>query len=309
MKIIQNKLNIETPLPTQPLRYIGSKYRMTPILIRHLHLLKSKYKSKHFREAFTGTASVAFDLMKTCSFSSYKLNDIDPAITCYLMAIRDYPEQLERRIVTSEFSKLFYAESVVLLKKLKFIPFKPDEIVDIAYRKLFVHRYSFSGLGVKSTTPVTKGCNRWNDVKLVEAIRILHIRAKNSNLVIENSHYTDTIGESGDDTLIYLDPPYVSVGEHVYQYGFNFYDHIQLAESIKNSPHPFILSYDNHELVLDLYSAWTKITKVTVWHSNQNSYKEELIITNKLSNKIIIGYEKVAQSTKSNYIKTSVSKK
>ncbi|MBK7967100.1 MAG: DNA adenine methylase [Bacteroidetes bacterium] len=279
-------MNIDIPLPTQPLRYIGSKYRMTPFLIEQILKLKKSYFLDEFREVFVGTGSVSFEMMRKKEFSSFLLNDIDPAITCYFLAIRDYPEQLINRIKTSEFSKIFYAESIIILKKLQAVPLCANEIVNIAFRKLFVHRYSFSGLGVKSTTPVTKGNNRWNDLKLIEAVEILHARAKNSNLKIENKHYFEFLAEKNDRALIYLDPPYVGVGEQVYQFGFNFCDHIHLAESIKNSPHPFILSYDNHELVLDLYSSWTKIMKVPIWYPNQNSRKEELIITPLKSNRI-----------------------
>lgn len=279
-------------IPTQPLRYIGAKFRAAPLYAAKLLKLRERFHSNTLIEGFTGTASISFEVMKYKGFSAYRLNDIDPAISCYLIAIRDYPTALIDCIRNAEFSRLFYAESIVLLKRIKSIPITSTEIVDVAFRKIFVHRYSFSGLGVISTTPVTKGSSRWNDTNLILAIQILHHRMKWHNVVIENRRYEEILNVDSGKVLHLIDPPYAAVGDKVYQYGFQQEDHIHLAQIIKSMSSPFLLCYDDHDLIWDLYGTWAKIERIPTWHSNQNTRKNELIITPKnTSQKLVFVFE------------------
>jgi DNA adenine methylase len=66
--------------------------------------------------------------------------------------------------------------------------------------------------------------------------------------------------------VLYLDPPYYVKGNDLYQCGFTEEDHHRLAESLRNTSNPWILSYDDCPEVRELYQ-WAKYESVDVNYS------------------------------------------
>ena len=54
-------------------------------------------------------------------------------------------------------------------------------------------------------------------------------------------------------SLAYVDPPYVANGHKLYRYYFTHHQHEKLSRTISNLQIPWMLSYDNHKIVRDLY--------------------------------------------------------
>ena len=54
--------------------------------------------------------------------------------------------------------------------------------------------------------------------------------------------------------VAYIDPPYVANGYKLYRYHFNKEQHEQLAEAVSVLRVPWLISYDNHELIRNLYT-------------------------------------------------------
>jgi D12 class N6 adenine-specific DNA methyltransferase len=54
-------------------------------------------------------------------------------------------------------------------------------------------------------------------------------------------------------SLVYIDPPYVTNGYKLYRYHFGKADHERLAEAVNDLRVPWLMSYDNHSLIRDLY--------------------------------------------------------
>jgi len=82
-------------------------------------------------------------------------------------------------------------------------------------------------------------------------------------------------------TLFYLDPPYIGT-ESYYQtpQGFHIDQHIQLANTLKSIQGKFVLSYNDCEVVRDLYKDFEIIEVQTVYSLNGAKQKQakELII-------------------------------
>ncbi len=55
-------------------------------------------------------------------------------------------------------------------------------------------------------------------------------------------------------SFIYFDPPYITQGNKLYKNYFLENDHWNLSEVIKKIYTPWIITYNNHELVHDMYS-------------------------------------------------------
>lgn len=87
----------------------------------------------------------------------------------------------------------------------------------------------------------------------------------------------------GIDTLFYCDPPYVGT-EAYYNVAFGEADHRRLAGLLRNIKGRFVLSYNDHPFVRELYS-WARVTEVTrpntlAGNAKNNSLYKEVLITN-----------------------------
>jgi DNA adenine methylase len=54
-------------------------------------------------------------------------------------------------------------------------------------------------------------------------------------------------------SVVYVDPPYVTNGHKLYRYHFGKTEHEKLADAVLDLRVPWLLSYDNHDLIRDLY--------------------------------------------------------
>ena len=55
-------------------------------------------------------------------------------------------------------------------------------------------------------------------------------------------------------SVAYINPPYVTNGYKLYRYHFDKTQHEQLSEAVTNLCVPWLMSYDNHQLIRDLYA-------------------------------------------------------
>ena len=82
--------------------------------------------------------------------------------------------------------------------------------------------------------------------------------------------------------MIYADPPYYKASKNIYNNEFNAKDHLDLMNALKNINGKFILSYNRHSEIKDMYS-WANI-KEESWVYYMSGAKrdegKELIITN-----------------------------
>ena len=85
------------------------------------------------------------------------------------------------------------------------------------------------------------------------------------------------------EAFFYLDPPYYAAGPQLYQFAFTHDDHIRLARLLRRESRPWLLSYDDHPVIYDLYAGWSRIEKLEVGCSiNGCNRKQELLISNGL---------------------------
>ena len=102
---------------------------------------------------------------------------------------------------------------------------------------------------------------------------------------IENLSYEKLIKEyDSEDSLFYLDPPYVGT-ENYYKTagGFSKQDHEALAEILRGIKGKFMLSYNDCELIHDLYRGFN-MKELNISYSLNNAAErkssKELLIMN-----------------------------
>ncbi len=166
-----------------------------------------------------------------------------------------------------------------------------EETITLAADFFVLNRITFSGLleaGGYSEQAFQKRFTKSSIDRLYKLVKLF----EHHSLVIRHLSYEQAIAQLDHDpasTLIFLDPPYYSATPSKL-YGrqgklHTCFEHEQLADILSKSPYKFLLTYDDHEYIADLYPDF-KITKWQLTYA-MNSFKRaktttgnELLIQN-----------------------------
>ena len=258
------------------IRYPGSKDKIADAIIRRFPDALSiggifNEDSLEYREPFFGGGAVGFRVLDTLSAkNSVWLNDKDFGISCLWNAVYTEPAELARRVrafipSTDHFYR-FREEDAV----------KDFDILETAFRKLALHQMSFSGLGVKAGGPIggreqssayNVNC-RWNASRLCRDIQARHRQLTRFDRVrITSRDFSELISGAPAHAFIYADPPYVVKGEQLYKHPMTEADHQRLGALLQQTAARWVLSYDDHELVHQLYGEWACIENVELTYT------------------------------------------
>jgi len=257
------------------LRYPGGKKKVA------FQLAEVLVPCDEFREPFFGSGAVTFALLQVCpQLRRVWINDKDEGIAALFTAIIRHPKELSDLIQAFTPSVGAYREFLAAL-------LAPSSVADVrlGFQKLAIHQMSFSGLGTKAGSPIggwnqegqdkvyDVGC-RWNPTKLAHTVMTLHQLLKDRVVEDRCTSYDacEVISAPGSGVVLYVDPPYVGAGAVLYQYGFVESDHRRVATCLRASPHRWLLSYDDHPLVRELYAGET--IETANWAYTINSKKD-----------------------------------
>jgi len=252
------------------IRYPGSKAKLGPNIIRHVpvqHFVENGMFAKPldcYCEPFFGSGAIAWDLLPAICTTRTRVvvNDKDPGIAALWRAVHDEPKELVRKI--RDFTPS--AE--------KFFEFKEQDgdlgidPVRLGFQKLALHQMSFSGLGYKAGGPLGgrsqdgqyKPDCRWNPVRIAAKVLDCHRLMKSVRLFeIHCEDFAATLGRLPASAFAYLDPPYYKKGDELYRHSMADEDHARLAAVLQGAAYRWILSYDDHERIRQLYS-WAHIS-------------------------------------------------
>jgi DNA adenine methylase len=261
---------------TSLLRYPGGKKKLlSPILSR---LIQHDDSGSEYREPFFGGGAVGFQYLMECPGSrKIWINDRDPGIASLWTAVLWYPGDLKERIQGFRPSPEAFDEMKKQLRAATSQVQRRSEVVDIGFKKLAIHRISYSGLGTMAGGPLggrnplslDKIRSRWNPDRLCATVDILHERLAICNVRHGGCTCLDfeqVISDNSCPSVIYLDPPYWEKGSQLYQCSFTHADHGRLADLLKVTKHSWVLSYDDCPEIRELYS-WANIQVLDVNYS------------------------------------------
>ena len=240
---------------TSPLRYPGAKRQLIPLF--NSLLLQAPVGT--FVEPFAGGASVALHVAVNGLAERVILGEADPLVYAFWhVACFDTPwivEQIQTVDVTLANWERFKA--------------RPGETLrDRALSCLFLNRTSFSGIlhersgpigGRSQCSPYPINC-RFPRSELVRRVSVVGELAAAGRIgAVLCGDYQDTIaaavGHSASrDALLYLDPPFYAKAQTLYRLSFGADDHRRLADYVMGCDIPWLLSYDSHPSIQDLYS-------------------------------------------------------
>lgn len=239
------KESVEVGKIHAPFRYAGGKFYalkyILPIIPEH----------DCYVEPFCGGSRVYFAKSKT---RTNWINDIDSElINCYVH-IRDFPQEMADVLTKEEATKERHAE---------YKRSDPQDGLGRAIRWYYLNRTSFSGIMKTENCyfgygkKYSMGPSGWGK-------RITSCSAKVQDVRITDFDFEQVIDDSPNGSFLFIDPPYYATDQHkFYTHSFQRQDHMRLRDVLKRNSDrlKFLLTYDDHPVVRDMYSWVSQETK------------------------------------------------
>lgn len=260
-----------------PLRYPGGKnciFHFVSSLISENDLVGCKYI-----EPYAGGAGLALRLLYEEYADSIVINDLDPLVynfwsVCVTQSDR-LVEWIEKAPVT-----------VNTWRKCKEVIRQQDSATsfELASSFFFLNRTNVSGvlnggiIGGLQQTGTYKIDARFNKTELVRRIRKIARFANRIEITnLDGIRLIEKYVSHTRNTFLYLDPPYYEKGSNLYLNAYMDDDHKQLSQHIRKLSTPWLLSYDNHSFISNLYRPFRK-RAYKLQHSTSNKIGDEVLI-------------------------------
>jgi DNA adenine methylase len=251
--------------------YIGGKVYFSDNIVAELDRLAERIpRPWTYCEPFCGGGSVAANAVVRLRPDRVWLNDRDPAIaTLHDAAINDAARLCDAIAATSHPTKTEFMQLRLRYLRGDY----PSDPIECAVGKLVVQTLSFSGSsrGTKSSQKF------WSPLSLIEQVRRWESIFRGITKVTNDSF--EAILSHRRRLLAYCDPCYYGL-DH-YQVRMTRKQHVLLAELLRTSNHPWLVSYNNSQVVRKLYE-WANIIEADAEYRVPSSRKpkaKELLIT------------------------------
>lgn len=271
-----------------PLRYPGGKYNILKFVKQ---ILQDNHINGTYIEAFAGGAGLAINLLLTNSVEKIILNDFDMAVYSFWWAVVNR---------NTDFLELFDSVEVTIdewhVQKEIFdtLSVKPrlgkNQKLQLGFATYFLNRTNFSGI-LRGATPIG-GLNQTGKWKIDCQFKKENLRPILKEIGINSERITVTkldmiknfqklLSEDldRDNTLLFIDPPYVKEGRRLYLPIKKIDEHKKLSQKILSTNYKWLLTYDLHEDLLPLYSSMNKKYKYKLRYYVKNKRDEFEFLT------------------------------
>lgn len=260
-----------------PLRYPGGKnciFKFVSSLFYENQLIGSSYA-----EPYAGGAGLALRLLFDEYVDRIYINDFDKSIYAFWKVVTERSDEFCAWISD-------VCISVDSWEYYKSIQENKDSVssLELAKSTFFLNRTNISGvikggvIGGLEQKGKYKIDARFNKDALIQ--RIEKIARFNNRIIVSNKDgvaFLKKMDGRKEDIFIYLDPPYFQKGARLYM---NFYvekDHKKLSRYVGKLNKKWMVSYDNHEFILNLYSERKKLTH-KLSQSASNRVGDEVLV-------------------------------
>lgn len=271
------------PATLTPLRYPGGKSKYAGLFADVISL--NGLDNCTFVEVFAGGAGSAISLLLKGHVKSLFLNDLDIAVYSFWKSLKEHPQALVELIRNASTSmEEWHRQREIYDAK------DTRDVLSLGFATFYLNRCNHSGIlearpigGMQqnSTYSLTSRFNKSTSIAKVEAIA-KHVDA----LHVFNLNGIDFLKHikrqhRNRKCLIYLDPPYYQKGPALYLNHLVHKDHEALRDAIVACPFPWVLSYDNHPNIRQMYqgrccSLYLNHIRHTI---TGNTRAEELVIS------------------------------
>jgi len=264
-----------------PLRYPGGKASLAAMIERII--VDQELVGRRIFEPYAGSAAISIALVGSDVCSSASLSERDPLMYSFWKCIFTNPKKLLRRISKTEISLRTWH----LLSPLRDLDEPDDSQLDLlAFAALFFNRTNFSGVlhsgpigGQEQSSEYSIDC-RFNRDELTERIEALSTLGDKFDVQFADALDVLKAQRNKREVLFYVDPPYFMQGKKLYRYNYRLNGHIALAETLRKAKFPWILSYDNHDVIENLYEDFHNVYQEFRYSARAQKKESELLITN-----------------------------
>jgi DNA adenine methylase len=157
-------------------------------------------------------------------------------------------------------------------------PSTADEF-ELGYSTFFLNRTNRSGIltarpiGGLDQTGNWKIDARFNRPNLAERVRMLYSFRRSVEIYeLDALEFMEKIETSGQDTFVYVDPPYIQQGDDLYMHAFDGDAHAALSIALGHSELPWVLTYDAHKRISEDLYALHRCAKFDISHTAQKQH-------------------------------------
>lgn len=279
------------PITHSPLRYPGGKTAIYDIVS---NIIDSNALSKVvYAEPYAGGGGLALQVLYSGKADKIYLNDIDRSIWAFWDSVIYHSNEFIEKIVNT-------LVTIDEWHKQKEIQNNKNSVssLDLGFSTFFLNRTNRSGIikagviGGKEQKGDYKLNCRFNKGDLIDKIRkIESFKEKISIYNMDANDFITNIICDTENVFLCIDPPYYVKGSSLYTNFYNNDDHVILRDTILESKHPWIITYDNTKEIYDLYLHNDKYKFNLNYSAGDKKKGEEILIFSKSMNppKSLIG--------------------
>jgi DNA adenine methylase len=270
-----------------PLRYPGGKSRGVKFISEFIP------DYNEFREVFFGGGSLSFYYSQQKPDKNYLASDLNYELHCFWSQLKDNGVILINNIqnIYNEYKNSKFGEDTYLRGKELFafmVNRRESELTELERATDFfiLNRITFSGVVDSGGYSQGSFDGRFTQSSIERLKTTMEII---SRIDFYCDDYSTLVNKEGENVFIFLDPPYYSATKSKL-YGKNGilhtqFDHKLLFETLSNSNHKWLITYDNCDYIRELYKdyflkEWSLQYGMTNRNNATSRKGNELLISN-----------------------------
>lgn len=240
-----------------PFRYPGGKASLAKLLGDVIEL--NFGTAGTYCEPFAGGAGAATLLLGQGRIESLHLNDADPRVFHAWETMLRQTDRFLERLDTVPLTMNEWWRHKEVIEDIR-----SHDAFDIGFATFYLNRTNRSGI-LQKAGPIGGYAQegkwgidaRFNRVGLRKRIEFLS--KKSDCISLSNLDAIEFLKKPNFDlgsTFFFVDPPYVVAGSRLYYNSMDEEKHRKLSEILEASPFSWLLTYDDHDLIRQLYTSY-----------------------------------------------------
>lgn len=207
-------------------------------------------------EPYAGGAGIALGLLLTEQVERVVINDLDPAIYSFWVAVTKHSDEFMTRLAEVTLSVDEWQR-----QRRVYLTADQDDVLGLGFATFFLNRTNRSGvlnagvIGGQDQSGNYKIDARFNRSTLLDRCRLIALYS--SRIEVSQHDGLSVIADNVQrkKTLTYADPPYFEKGSQLYLNAFGPNDHATLAALLNDEADGnWLLTYDNQPQIETLYA-------------------------------------------------------
>ncbi|NCA77292.1 MAG: DNA adenine methylase [Alphaproteobacteria bacterium] len=278
-----------------PLRYPGGKNCIFSFIANIFY--ENQLIGINYAEPYAGGAGLALRLLFEGYVNNIYINDLDKAIYAFWSSILYRPDEFCEWIEKTDITTSNWIKYREIHRNADSVDY-----LELAKATFFLNRTNISGvikggvIGGLEQQGKYKINARFNKNDLISRIKkIASIRDRINISNLDGLSFIGQLNKSNKEIFIYLDPPYYQKGADLYMNFYSIEDHIALSGYVHKMQKKWMVSYDNHDFILNLYAQQNKVV-----------YKLSQSASNRIGDEILIFANGIEFEQSLNYLKSAL---